>query len=91
MENPTHLPTWQKFTLYRDAEGLYVLKSQQKNGPIADGIDVNETIARMVEIIPVWDNLDELEKGYVANSAHALKLCKEFEGAQMKVLNRSKL
>ena len=89
MENPTHLPTRQKFTLYRDADGIYVLESQQENGPIVDGVDVNEAIARMVEIIPVWDNLDDLGRGYVANSAHALKLCKEFEGAQMEVLNHS--
>lgn len=86
MENPAHLPTGHKFTLYRDGEGIYVLESQQKEGPVVDGSDANEVVARMVEVIPEWPTLDELSRGYIANAAHALKLHKEFEPLQMEAL-----
>lgn len=88
MENPVHLPTNHKFTLYRDEEGVYVLESQQKEGPIVDGADANEVVAKMVEVIPKWPTLDELSRGYIANAAHALKLYKEFEGVQAEVWSR---
>ncbi len=89
MENPVHLPTGHKFTLYRDGEDLYVLESQQEDGPIVGGFDPNEVVARMSEVIPKWPTLDELSRGYIANAAHALKLCREFEGGQLEVLSRS--
>ena len=88
MKNPAHLPTGHKFTLYRDGEGLYVLESQQKDGPIVGGFDPNDVVARMVEAIPKWPELDELSRGYIANATHALKLNKEFEGAQAEVWSR---
>ncbi len=88
MENIAHLPTGHKFTLYRDEEGIYVLESQQEKGLIVDGIDPNEVVTRMTEIMPTWGTLDDLSRGYVANATHALKLYKEFEGVQMEVLSR---
>lgn len=54
MENQVHLPKGHKFTLYRDEEDVYTLESQNENGPIVDGIDVDEVVARMVETIPKW-------------------------------------
>ena len=79
VENSAHLPTGHKFTLYRDEEGVYVLESQQEKGPIVDGLDVNELVAKMVKVIPEWPTMSELARGYTANAAHALKLHKEFE------------
>lgn len=89
MENLAHLPTSRKFTLYRDEEGIYVLESQQIKGLILDGVDPNDVVTRMTEVMPRWETLDELSRGYIANAAHALKLCKEFEDAQLEVLSRS--
>ena len=89
MQNLAHLPTGHKFTLYRDEEGIYVLESQQVKGLILDGTDPNEVVTRMTEAMPTWETLDELSKGYIANATHALKLCKEFEGAQLEVLSPS--
>lgn len=88
MENSAHLPTDHKFTLYRDVEGVYVLESQQENGPIVDGLDPDEVVTRMIETIPKWGTLSELERGYTANAAHALKLHKEFEGVRLEAWNR---
>lgn len=89
MENLVHLPTGHKFTLYRDGEGVYVLESQQEEGLIVDGMNPNEVVTRMTEVMPIWGTLDELSREYVANATHALKLCKEFEGVQAEVLSRS--
>lgn len=89
MEKLVHLPTGHKFTLYRDEEGVYVLESQEEQGLIVDGMDPNEAVTRMTEVMPTWGTLNELSRGYIANAAHALKLCKEFDGAQAEVLSRS--
>lgn len=88
MGNRAHLPTGHKFTLYRDEEDVYVLESQREEGPIVDGMDPNEVVARMVEVMPKWGAMDDLTRGYEANAAHALKLHKEFEGVRLEVWNR---
>ena len=56
MENPAHLPTNHKFTLYRDEKGNYILESQQEKGLVLDGISPNDVVVRMVETIPDWES-----------------------------------
>ena len=82
------MPTNHKFILSYDEEGVYTLVSQQENGPIVDGLDVNELVVKMVQVIPEWPTMSELSRGYTANAAHALKLHKEFEGASAEVRSR---
>lgn len=56
MENPAHLPTGHKFTLYRDEDGDYVLESQLEKGLILHGISPNDVVIKMVETIPHWES-----------------------------------
>ena len=86
MEKPAHLPIGHKFILYRDTEDVYVLESQQEDGPVVDGLTINEAVENMINAIPVWPNLNELARGYTANAAHGLKLYKEFEPLQIEAM-----
>ena len=89
MAEPIRLPEGHKFTMYRDENSDYVLESQQEQGMITFGATPDEAIMEMAGLIPRWVTMSELAKGYVANAREARKICKEFEPAQMEVLNRS--
>jgi len=56
-----NLPVDKKFTIWFDEDGDYIIQSADEPGLGIHGATPDETVQRMIDLIPEWDNFPDKE------------------------------